>query len=74
MPKIKIQNYRGIRDALLVQVLEGNGSVERPYETVDYVVSQELVDGEWRFETIGRVVPLTEDERSWFGPQSPKVQ
>ena len=63
MKPTKIQNYRGIRDAFLVTVLEGNGTPENPYQEVDYVISQKLHGSEWRFETIGKIVSLSEEEK-----------
>lgn len=66
MEKKKIQNYRGIRPAEIVVVLEGNGTTEYPYEEVKYVVEFEHVAGIRRMRTLGKVVNLTEEERNWF--------
>lgn len=55
-------NYRGIQEANIVNVLEGKGTQENPYKHVRYVVSFE---GD-RMITLGKVVELTEEERSFF--------
>lgn len=59
-------NYRGIRPANLVTVLEGNGTPERPYQNVTYVLAYQDVEGLERLVTLGKLVPLTEEERGNF--------
>ena len=56
------QHYRGVRPATLVRVLEGTGESSSPYGEVDYVIAFERVQGIERMVTIGKVVPLTEEE------------
>ena len=64
--KNKIQNYRGIKPANTLCVLEGNGTEESPYQNVIYVIVYEMVGGMERLVTIGKVVPLTEEEKKNF--------
>lgn len=61
----KPQNYRGVRPATLVSVIEGDGK-DVPFHTVDYVVVFDVGDGIQRQITLGKVVPLTEEEVSFF--------
>ena len=51
-------NYKGVRPATLVKVLEGDGSVEHPFEQVDYVIVNELEGGRTRPVTIGKVISV----------------
>ena len=62
----KTQNYRGVYPAEVVCVLEGNGD-DIPFEQVQYVLRFKQVGGISRAETVGKVVPLTEEEQKWFG-------
>lgn len=61
-----IQNYRGVRPAEIITVIEGNGTKEAPFQTVRYVITFTSVGGVNRMETIGKIVDLTEEERNWF--------
>lgn len=65
MEKKNIQKYRGVRPAELVSVIEGDGA-EYPYQEVTYVLSCTEINGLVRSITIGKIVPLTEEEKSWF--------
>lgn len=51
----KLTRYRGVRPATLVRVCEGDGTEERPYEEVDYVIVHENVAGLTRQKTLGKV-------------------
>ncbi len=62
--KKTIQNYRGVRPAQLVSVLEGEGVPESPYQIVEYVL---LAKTDGTYITHGKIVPLTEEERNWIG-------
>ena len=53
-------NYRGIRPASLITVLEGDGTEEAPFTKVSYVIVMEQKCGTVRPVTIGMVAPLTE--------------
>lgn len=59
--------YRGVKPATIVTVLEGNGK-DVPLELVQYVIVFENVGGMERQITLGKVVPLTEEEKSYFTP------
>ena len=63
----KPQNYRGIKPVELVLVLEGDGTKENPYREVNYVVEHVQIMNSYRMRTIGKVIPLTAEEKSWFG-------
>ena len=63
---MKIQNYRGIKPAEIIVILEGDGTPENPSYEAQYVVVFETVGGLSRMKTIGKVIPLTEEERNWF--------
>ena len=54
------KNYRGIRPASIVIVLEGEGTIDSPYNEVEYVIVMEEIHGIIRPVTIGTVTPLTE--------------
>lgn len=62
----KIQNYRGVRPAMLICVLEGDGTAENPYKEVQYAATISWEDGIDRPVTLGKLVPLTDEEKSWF--------
>ena len=62
MEKRLIQNYRGVRNILVVSILEGDGK-DRPYEIVEYALYPET-SGKYR--SYGKVIPLTPEEKSWF--------
>lgn len=66
MEKKQIQNYRGIKPAELVYVLEGDGSEGNPFKNEAYVVVWTNIDSVTRMKTLGKVAELTEEERSWF--------
>lgn len=70
MEKRLIHNYRGVRPATLVSIKEGDGTPENPAHIVDYVTVFEEVAGLMRERTLGKVVPLTEEEKSWLNSQS----
>ena len=53
-------NYKGIRPASIVMVLEGKGTPENPYREVEYVIVMEEVCGITRPVTLGTVTPLAE--------------
>ena len=59
-------NYKGVRPAEIVAVLEGDGTQENPYRQTDYVLEHVVVDGFTRMITAGKIVPLTEEERRFF--------
>ncbi len=52
---MKKANYRGIRPASVITVLEGEGTNNSPYEEVHYVVVIEEVCGIPRPITLGKV-------------------
>ena len=60
-----IQNYRGIKPAEIITVLEGDGE-KIPFDTTQYVIGYENVAGITRMITLGKLVPLTEEEKDWF--------
>ena len=62
---MKIQNYRGVQQATIVNVKEGDGTHEDPARVTKYVISFDGLDG--RYVTVGKIVPLTEEELGWFG-------
>ena len=70
MEKRLIHNYRGVRPATLVSIKEGDGTHENPAHIVDYVTVFEEVAGLIRQLTLGKVVPLSEEERSWLNDKS----
>lgn len=57
-----IQRYGGVRTGIVVNVMEGDGK-DSPYERVDYVL---LLRDDGSYETRGRIVPLTEEEKAYF--------
>ncbi len=59
-------NYRGIQEANIVNVLEGKGTPDSPYEQVRYVVAFQNVGSIDRLITLGKIVELTEAERRMF--------
>lgn len=59
----KIQNYRGVWEAIIVNVKEGSGTAEDPVYLEEYVLFKH-VDG--TYQTHGKVVRLTPEERAWF--------
>lgn len=62
---MKIQNYRGVQQATIVNVKEGDGTREDPAIVTKYVI---LFDGlAGRDITVGKIVPLTDEELTWFG-------
>lgn len=61
----KRQNYRGVKPVEIVSVLEGNGK-DIPFKVVEYVIGYEETAGVTRMKTLGKIVPLTEEERKWF--------
>lgn len=52
-------NYRGVKPATLVKVLEGKGTKDSPYQEVDYVIVYENIEGIVRQVTVGKVVPFS---------------
>ena len=58
MEKKLIQNYRGMREATLIAIKEGDGTEEHPAQIVEYVICDGM--------TVGKVQNLSEEERSWF--------
>ena len=54
-------NYRGIRPANIVTVLEGKGTEESPYRNVEYVVAYENISGFSRMVTVGKIIPISEN-------------
>ena len=64
-------NYRGIKPAEIITVLEGEGTRESPYTVVQYVVSYQQVSGFDRMYTVGKIVELTEKEKESFGDLLP---
>ncbi len=63
--KESITRYRGLRSAFLIRVLEGDG-INVPFENVLYVAVYEKINGEVFPKTLGKVVPLTEEESRFF--------
>lgn len=55
---MKTQNYRGVKPATLVKVLEGDGTIKDPYTEVNYVIVYEYVENEIRQITLGKVVEI----------------
>jgi hypothetical protein len=51
-------NYRGIKPASIVTVLEGNGTEDSPFTEVLYVIIMQDVRGLIRPVTIGKVTEL----------------
>lgn len=64
MEKKQTSNYRGIRPAMLVNVLEGNGTVDAPYHKVEYVIVYQEINGIVRQITLGKVAYLTDEEKN----------
>lgn len=62
----EVNNYRGTQPAILVNVLEGEGTPESPNQIVQYVLSIQDVAGIGRPVTIGKVVELTKEEKEAF--------
>ncbi len=60
------QHYRGTQPAIIVNVLEGYGTEEHPSQIVKYVLQVEEVGGISRPVTIGKIIPLSEEEQSWY--------
>ena len=60
------QSYRGVRPAHIIEVCEGNGTQESPYEIVEYVVAYESFGGISRLTTLGKIQQLSDNERSFF--------
>lgn len=60
------QNYRGVKPAHIVVVLEGNGTKEHPWKEEQYVIAYENYGGISRLTTIGKIIPLTEEEKTNF--------
>lgn len=59
------QHYRGIIPLMGVKVLEGDGDA-RPYQEVIYVLAEgSPIEGK-KLATLGKLVPLTEEERKWL--------
>lgn len=59
-------NYRGVRPATIIRILEGNGTEKNPYKNDDYVIQFEMINGIQRQITIGKITPLTEEEKKLF--------
>lgn len=59
---MKIKNYRGVRQATIVIVLEGNGTENSPYEEVRYVIA---IGDDGVARTIGKIIDLQEDEKNF---------
>lgn len=57
-PMKKKPNYRGVKEAYLIIVLEGDGTEKAPFENVEYVLTAD----QYGLKTIGKVVPLKDDE------------
>ena len=55
---MKITNYRGIKPASIVTVLEGKGTEDSPFTEVMYVVAMEDVQGFIRPITIGKITAI----------------
>lgn len=62
---MKAINYRGIKPAAIVTVIEGDG-VAVPFAKVQYVLSFEDRFGISTPVTLGKIVPLSEEERAMF--------
>ncbi len=58
---MKNASYKGVRPALIVSVLEGSGTPEDPFHSVDYVIVNKDFAGFTRPYTLGRVEPLDPD-------------
>lgn len=61
-------NYRGVKQAYLVGVLDGKGTEKEPFSVIDYVICKRL-DG--TMVSYGKVVPLSEEERKFIGSTLP---
>lgn len=56
-------NYRGIKQATLLAVVEGDGTNENPYKIVEYVVG--FKGG--KVQTLGKLVQLSVEEQEAIG-------
>ena len=65
-------NYRGIKPASVVVVLEGEGTQASPYKEEQYVVEFQNIAGLPRQITVGKIVPLTTEERDSFLTHTPE--
>lgn len=66
---MKTQRYRGTRPLQAIEVLEGDGTKDSPAQVVTYICQHEHTPGGIRLTTIGKLTPLTEEERVWFGKE-----
>ncbi len=64
MNRIQPVHYRGVKNAHLVGVLEGDGTEENPHIIVDYVLG---VRNDGVLVTLGKLQPLTDKEKSFIG-------
>lgn len=55
---MKKDNYKGVKPAEVVTVLEGDGSIEFPYTEVQYVLGYQDFNGFTRMVTLGKIVPV----------------
>ncbi len=60
-----MSNYRGVKKAHIVRVLEGKGTEENPYVIVEYVLA---VRKDGTLESYGKIVSLTQEEKNLIGP------
>lgn len=60
----KIIKYRGVKTAFLVGVVEGDGTSDNPMNLTEYVLA---VSKSGVMTTLGKVVPLDENERQFIG-------
>ena len=58
------KNYRGVKIAYIVTVLEGNGTEEYPFEEVRYVFDTD----ELGIKTIGKITPLDSNNYPFYQP------
>lgn len=59
-------NYKGIKPANIVTVLEGNGTKDEPFKNVKYILEYIDTIAGIRLVTTGKLVELTEDEKKFF--------
>lgn len=61
---MKIQNYRGVQQATIINIKEGEGTHEDPARITKYVVAFDEREG--REITLGKIEGLTLEEQHWL--------
>ena len=59
-----IQNYRGVSQAFIVNVLEGDGTEECPKRIERYILE---INKDGKISTTGKIVELNNGDRRWIG-------